>query len=178
MQAWNGWYHVTGNTYGTWLHGDRRGWRTRHGRDHVNGDYKNPPAAGAFEGLEAYSKGAMRGSPIHLSGSNRRTACEQMVAKLTLSGVEVLAMCLGRDHYHVLSRFPDTRVRHWIGLAKKHSSFVLRHSSLAGRVWARGCRPLPIRDRKHQVNVYNYICKHQSRGAYVWTFRGQTPPML
>ena len=30
MPAWNGWYHVTGNTYGTWLPGDPRGWRECH----------------------------------------------------------------------------------------------------------------------------------------------------
>ena len=34
--AWNGWYHVTGGTYGTWLRGDGRGWRDRKHRTHVD----------------------------------------------------------------------------------------------------------------------------------------------
>lgn len=45
-RAWNAWYHVLTNTYGTWLRGDRRGWRERHHRKHVEGDYKNPPKPG------------------------------------------------------------------------------------------------------------------------------------
>ena len=49
MGAWNGWYHVNGNTYGTWLPGDERGWRSRHHKVHVNGDYKNPPPPGAHD---------------------------------------------------------------------------------------------------------------------------------
>ena len=43
MTAWNNWYHVNGNTYGTWLPGDPRGWRERGHKKHVAGDYKNPP---------------------------------------------------------------------------------------------------------------------------------------
>jgi hypothetical protein len=43
MSAWRDWYHVTGSTYGAWLPGDPRGFRTRHHRQHVEGDYKDPP---------------------------------------------------------------------------------------------------------------------------------------
>ena len=42
MLPWNDWYHCTTHTYGSWLRGDRRGWRARHHREHVQGDYKNP----------------------------------------------------------------------------------------------------------------------------------------
>ena len=41
MPAWNHWYHCTAHTYGTWLRGDPRGWRARHHREHVDGDYRN-----------------------------------------------------------------------------------------------------------------------------------------
>ena len=40
------WFHVTAHTYGAWLAGDARGFRTRHHREHVEGDYKHPPPAG------------------------------------------------------------------------------------------------------------------------------------
>jgi hypothetical protein len=33
-----------GHTYGTWLPGDPKGFRTRHHREHIEGDYKKPPA--------------------------------------------------------------------------------------------------------------------------------------
>ena len=37
------WFHCTSHTYGAWLHGDERSFRTRHHREHKIGDYKNPP---------------------------------------------------------------------------------------------------------------------------------------
>jgi hypothetical protein len=37
------WFHAIITTYGAWLDGDARGFRTRHHREHVEGDYKNPP---------------------------------------------------------------------------------------------------------------------------------------
>ena len=36
---WNDWYHVMCHTYGTWLPGDPKGFRTRHHREQVEGDY-------------------------------------------------------------------------------------------------------------------------------------------
>ena len=42
------WYHVVLSTYGSWLYGDKRGFRTRHHREHVDGDYKNPPSLGKY----------------------------------------------------------------------------------------------------------------------------------
>src|SRR4051812_22286516 len=49
MEAWNDWLHVSGSTYGTWLRGDPRGWRSRRHREHCEGDYKNPPPKGEFD---------------------------------------------------------------------------------------------------------------------------------
>jgi hypothetical protein len=37
------WIHFVETVYGAWLYGDTRGFRTRHHREHVEGDYKNPP---------------------------------------------------------------------------------------------------------------------------------------
>jgi len=39
MEPWNHWYHVNGNTYGTWLPGDPRGWRSYKHKRHVEGEY-------------------------------------------------------------------------------------------------------------------------------------------
>ena len=37
------------------------------------------------------------------------------------------------------------------------------------------CRVLPVRDRRHQVNVFHYILKHRNQGAWTWDYR-QPPP--
>src|SRR4029079_6566514 len=46
IEPWNAWYHVTNHVCGSWVRGDPRGWRSRHHREHVDGDYKNPPPTG------------------------------------------------------------------------------------------------------------------------------------
>ena len=171
MSTGNKWYHVNGNTYGTWLHGNHRGWRSRHGRDHCVGDYKNPPPAGMYDRLEEYSRRIMKSEPVILTVPQRAAACNAMAEKLISCGVTVIALSVGARHYHILAQFPDARVRHWVGLAKKYSSHLLSECGLPGRVWARKCRPLPIRDRSHQVNTFEYILAHRRQGSCVLTFR-------
>ena len=73
MAAWNNWYHVNGNTYGTWLPGDPRGWRERGHKKHVAGDYKSPPPAGSGDGMQRYAKGLMKQPPVHLTHRQRRS---------------------------------------------------------------------------------------------------------
>lgn len=55
-----------GHTYGTWLPWDGRGFRTRHHREHVDGDYRSPPPVGMYNGLRRHSKSSMKREPVHL----------------------------------------------------------------------------------------------------------------
>ena len=171
MGAWNGWYHVNGNTYGTWLPGDRRGWRSRGHREHVDGDYKHPPPPGLYEGLHAASKDLQKGGAVFLNVAHRKIAGQAMVQMLLHQGVELLAFSLDAIHYHLLARFGELRSREAVGRAKKHAYHVLRSSGHPGRIWAKRGRTLPIRDRQHQLNVYGYIPGHRKQGAWVWTFK-------
>lgn len=56
---WCDWYHIMGSTFGTWLPGDPKGFRTRHHREHVEGDYKNPPPKGTHDARWKRSKELM-----------------------------------------------------------------------------------------------------------------------
>src|SRR3954469_18588066 len=71
---WNNWFHCCGSTYGAWLRGDPRGWRARHHREHVDGDYKNPPAPGTYDRLAAYSHRIMKRERVILSPEARKLA--------------------------------------------------------------------------------------------------------
>src|SRR2546425_7588419 len=71
------WFHVTTHTYGTWLPGDPRGFRTRHHREHVEGDYKNPPPKGAYDKLWQRSKDLMKRHPVYLTIPQRKRAAEE-----------------------------------------------------------------------------------------------------
>ena len=39
-----------------------------------------------------------------------------------------------------------------------------------GLLWAVRSKVIPIRDRAHQLNAYNYILEHAEEGAWVWDF--------
>lgn len=181
MGAWNGWYHVNGNTYGTWLRGDPRGWRTRRHREHVEGNYKHPPQKGSFEAMYAQSKSLMKQNAVFLNKEQRRIAGQCFVEKFHEIGIELLAISMDRVHYHLLGRFPDNQVRQPVGRAKKHASQILTHYGLPGVVWAVRSRNLPLRNRQHQKNVYTYILAHANKGAWTWNYREglywiDTPP--
>ncbi len=173
MGAWNGWYHVTGCTYGSWLPGDPRGWRERHHRKHVEGDYRNPPAAGVHEQKLARSRALMNRDAVRLSSEAAAVAARVMASSLRRHEREVLVVAVDDHHYHILVRCDDGRPRHWVGIAKKDSARELSRLGIAkeGGVWAVRCRCLGVRDREHQVNAYRYIGSHAERGASVWTYR-------
>jgi len=171
MPAWNHWYHVTSNTYGTWLPGDPRGWRERGHKKHVDGDYKSPPPPGCGDAQHRRSRGLLVKPPVHLDIAQREIAGRAVVEMLFQQTIEVLTVSLGAVHLHILARFPDAQVRPKVGRAKKHACFTLRDDGFRGRLWETGSGVVPIADRQHQLNVFAYIVRHGEEGAWVWTFR-------
>jgi hypothetical protein len=137
----------------------------------VEGDYSNRPPEGKYDQRHRRSRKLLKGPPVWLNVSQRRAAVEAIVGKLAELGVQVLAASVDGCHYHVLARFRGLAVREAVGRAKKNASYALREHGLPGAVWAKRCRPLPITDRRHQVDVFGYIVSHVERGACVWTFR-------
>ncbi|HDZ20524.1 hypothetical protein LCGC14_0162870 [marine sediment metagenome] len=174
MSAWNGWYHVNGNTYGTWLPGDKRGWRSRHHKQHVDGDYKNPPPPGTYDDLHEHAKGVMGQPAVVLNVDQRRIAGEALVEMLLKQEVEVLALSVDAVHFHLLARFGDLPARAVVGRAKKHATFTLQRGGHRRRVWGKRARVLPIKDRAHQVNVFRYILSHATSGAWTWRFESDS----
>lgn len=170
MPPWRDWYHVSGHTYGSWLRGDPRGWRARHHREHVEGDYRNPPAPGTYDTLLAHSKSLMKREPVTLTPIARRIACDRMAQALLFHNLDPLAIAVDHHHYHVLACFRDHKPRHWIGIAKSRSTRALSESDHAkpGGVWAVRSKCLPINDRDHQVAVFRYIVRHADKGAAIW----------
>lgn len=171
MGAWNGWYHVNGNTYGSWLRGDPRGWREWKHHEHVNGDYKHPPAPEDYEDALELSRESMKGDAVKLTPPQRQLAGMSILEMLHWQGIEVIALCMGGYHFHLLGRFGDDEVRNRIGRAKKHATFVLKENGFPGKVWGKRCRALPIHDREHQINVFFYVLNHSKQGAWTWDFK-------
>jgi REP element-mobilizing transposase RayT len=171
MSGWNKWYHVNGNTYGTWLPGDPRGWRSVKHKRHVEGDYRNPPPPGTDAGLHAHAKKLLVQPPVFLTQQQRELAGHSLVDMLFDQRVEVIAASVSKQHFHLMARFSDNKVRPQVGRAKKHASFVCRDHGFQSRIWTTSVKVAPVEDRSHQVNVFNYICRHKDEGAWTWTFR-------
>lgn len=204
MLPWRNWFHCNGSTYGTWLRGDPRGWRARHHREHVEGDYKSPPPAGMYDGLHQYSKHLVKREELLLDWEHRVVACREMGRSLVAHGVQLVELGVGAAHYHLLARFtpvgsercPGIRIpglpegreldtfellirvaRHFLGIAKKDSARALSDAGLVaqGGIWAVRGSVKPILDRQHQINVIGYIRDHAAEGAAVWS-RLAPPP--
>ncbi len=153
---WNNWYHCIGSTYGTWLHGDPRGFRTRHHREHIPYDYRHPPPPGLYTQRYNLSKQLMPRPPVHLTPHQRRLALQEMIKSFTRQRIEIIALSVDRIHFHLLARFPDHNPRHHIGVAKKESSHYLKETgqSPIGGIWGTRTQCVPIKDRAHQLTVY------------------------
>src|SRR5437870_3344396 len=146
MSAWNGWYHCTGSTYGTWVRGDARGWRARHHREHVEGDYKNPPPKGKYDRVHQKSKQLMRRERVVLTHEQRKFACRAMVDALIEREMEVIGFCTAGKHWHGLLRFRDPvkhrgqnrDARRLIGQAKGKCAREMSRAGIVpkGGVWA------------------------------------------
>jgi len=190
--AWRGWYRGGGCTYGTWLRGDPRGFRTFRHREHVEGDYRNPPPppeAGVWAPVFERSKRTMRWPAVELSAAARDILCRALVDQLRALEVEVIALAVAVNHFHLLARYPlldaetlrtfgksilrdgrDPAPRHLLGLARREASWKLAEAGLKGESPVWGVRPRfePVRGRGHQVNTAGYIKGHVQVGAAVW----------
>lgn len=169
------WFHVTAHTYGAWLYGDPRGFRTRHHREHVDGDYKNPPPPGTYDEEFARSRELLKQAPVILAAGWRPVVGEAFRDRLEQEGSQVLCVSAGGQHVHALAKLPPALARHWVGLAKRHVTFVLHERGWQGLVWAKRSKETPVKDRKHHENVFYYILRHAREGAWTWSFRDRLP---
>lgn len=187
--AWHNGYHAVGSTHGTWIRGDPRGFRTYHHNQHVEGDYRNPPPPGVFAPLFEYAKGKLKHPPVKLSVPQRRVICRAMIARFEREGVDVVALAVCENHFHLLARFPsmsaaqqarlskvilqdgrDPAPRHYLALARKEASYELKAADLmpGGPVWAARPKMDPVRDRPHHANVGQYVRDHVKQAAAVY----------
>jgi hypothetical protein len=170
------------NTYGTWLRGDPRGWRERHHREHVEGDYRNPPESGTFENILRRSKRLMKREPVRLDSKLCEIALLGLVECLMGDEIIVLTACLDATHLHVLAQFKDQKPRLRLGWAKLAATKRVKehlnaHGDAVGAelvlktgegIWGKRSECVPIRDRGHRLNTLNYILDHRGKGAAVW----------
>lgn len=165
------WIHVIITTYGNWLHGDERGFRSRHHRIHSSGDYKRHPPKGEHAGLNRYVKSRMKGKPIRIPPSHRGVIGQIVVERFARQDCRCLAIAVGSKHLHALVELPcDLKEqRRIVGCCKAYSSAAVR-DVLPGKVWGAGGQFKPVRDRQHHETTFHYILGHVNEDAWVWRF--------
>jgi hypothetical protein len=161
------WYHITLTAYGAWLYGDARGFRTRHHREHVEGDYKHRPSLGKYAAKEQLSRKALKQTAVVLPPARRELVGHALQRAFTRQGSWVLVMAVCGQHAHLLVKLPRGKARLLSGRAKRMATIALRSIGWKGRVWGVRSRAVPIRDRAHQENSYHYIVAHEQEGAWV-----------
>lgn len=162
------WWHVIWNTYGTWLPGDPRGFRSRGHRIHSGGDYKHRPPEGEHAELHRYHQ-ARASTAVRLTRELRPLVAEAVLEWAGRRDVRVAALGVGADHVHGLIELPGGygEVKRLVGHAKTISSRGIG-DAMPGRVWSRGCHLVRVRDRSQQVHTFRYITQKQGRGTWVW----------
>jgi hypothetical protein len=161
------WYHVVLTTYGHWLPGNQQGFRTRHHRQHIEGDYKNPPRED-YSGLHAKSAAQMAYPMARMPHDYREIVGLALVERLHRLGGFVLTAAVSKAHIHMLVKLPSQETRRWIGLSKKHAWFEIRELGWKEKLWAKRGKIQPIHNKKHQQNCFAYILRHIHEGAWVW----------
>jgi hypothetical protein len=172
------WFHITAHTYGAWLHGDPKSFRTRHHREHVVGDYKNPPPD-MYAAKLARSRVLLKQDPVRLEPNWWPIIGAAVRDKLIELGTRLLALSQGATHMHCLGKMPGGPVpREWVGRAKVASNFKAKEHGYTGKLWAVRCKVNPIKDRPHQINTFFYILNHIKEGAWVWDYRDPDNPRI
>jgi len=92
---WNRWFHCIGGTYGSWLLGDPGGFRTRHHREHVEGDYRNPPPEGIYESRHRCAQESLRFDVVTIHPEDRPIVCQEMGRVLLAYGAELIDLSVG-----------------------------------------------------------------------------------
>jgi len=164
------WRLVTINTRNSWLHGDRRGFRSRGHRVHSSGDYRDPPPAGEHAGLRAYHR-ARAASPTRIPHDLKPVVGQALIADLVERGYRVLAVSVCSDHAHLVVELPDAprQIRAVIGEAKRASSRAVKHQ-MPGSIWSAGCDPRPKTRRWALAGAIRYVRDRQGQGSWTWSF--------
>ncbi len=144
------WFHIILTTYGAWLPGDLRGFRTRHHREHVEGDYHDPPPRELYAARRQRSETLLKQPPVTLPTRLRPVVGRALRNKLRSLGADVLCLAVA-------------------GRAKKRATLELREHGWQGKVWAARGKFVSILSSEHQERVYQYILQHRAEGAWVWS---------
>jgi hypothetical protein len=165
------WFHCILTTYGAWLPGDPRGFRTRHHREHVEGDYKRPPPEGVYDERLARSRKLQKHPEVQLATAERKLLGVECVRQFQLREIEAIALAVAGQHVHLQFKCDSNLVIATLGELKRAMWYARSQAGDGSRLWGRGRKIVPIESREHQERVFGYILDHRKEGAWAWCYR-------
>jgi hypothetical protein len=169
------WWLVTWTTYGSWLPGDPRGFRTWRGRQYVP-----PPKRYAAPGEPTYDPRphasrhrsiAEQTEMVQLTSEQQQIAMTALIGDMAVLPVTPACVAIDAQHVHLLTEFGRLNIRNTVARLK---SVITR--ALGGRLqsvkrfWATGCHMRSLPDDAAYRNALHYVCRHREQGAmvHVW----------
>lgn len=163
------WWLVTWTTYGSWLPGDPRGYRTWRGREHVG-----PPRRYAAPGETTYRPAEHRlrhetaqqrtDSPVVLTPEQVNITLQAMIAEMADTPVVPAIVAVGDRHVYVLARFDSYPIRMFTGRIKAAATRELNQQGFAGtRPWAKGYSMRSKNNHQELVVAYHNVRRHDQQ---------------
>jgi REP element-mobilizing transposase RayT len=166
---WQNWYHCILTAYGHWLPGDQRGYRTRNHREHIEGDYKNPPPPSTFAtNLHDHAESLMKFPPTRFNPNDRDPIGNLILQSLSIQKIPLAALAVCPTNIHLLLQPPTDRVKSILGKCKQN--ITRNYPPPEDHTWwAEDSAPKPINDSAHFTNARQYILDHkQKEAAWIW----------
>lgn len=171
------WWLVTWTTFGSWLPGDPRGFRTWRGEQDIPppqryskpGDPVYDPAK--YIGLYQQAQRALTQPPVLLSDEEVKQAASAIVAEIPLTPVTPSIFSLGTVHAHLLAKFRKS-IRMTVGRLKFAATKRLHENGFTlKRVWSRGSHMSSKEASADAQAAFRYVERHRLEGAFVHVWR-------
>lgn len=172
------WWLVTWNTYGTWLPGDPRGFRTWRGHTYVP-----PPRRYAAPGEPTYDRRKFAdvharalnktSDAVRLVPPHRQVAMAAIVQDIAQLPLRPAILAVGGEHVHFLAKFGSLKIRQTVGRLKSEATRAIKQADpafLPKRTWAKECHMRRLDDERAYCNAYAYIQRHINEGAAIHTW--------
>jgi hypothetical protein len=140
------WWLITWGTYGSWLPGDPRGFRTWRRREYV------PPPYGKAQGGEPIydavtyterhddARSRLTSTAVSLTVVDRREVCSALVVEIAAVRIVPAILAVAKHHAHFISQFGELEIRPTVGRLKAAATRSMKIASLdAPSLWAKGC---------------------------------------
>jgi hypothetical protein len=168
------WWLISWTTYGTWLPGDERGYRTWRGERYVA-----PPKRYSKPGEHTYRAQdhvavreiaeAISEEPVYLTHDQVEIALLAMVAEIDEIPVMPAIMSIGDWHVHWLCYFGPLEIRPVVERVKAASTRELNRRGFQGkRPWTKGCNMRSKHTRQECRNAYKYVRNHHDQGCRIY----------